>query len=343
MKFIRSIIVSASLVLMIVASSCDEESCMFDIDPWYWGHSSVTIITDNHVEYIYNEGYTYYGGPFFNRFSEAKGLDKITSLKISGDMYLQDFEVIQKCTNLVTADFSEAMMHNLSYNDYSLSFAGLEFLETVILPTNMPDITSDCFQGCTNLKSITMQWGVERIEDNAFESLSLLEKVDMSNASTTRIGDSVFCKCSSLKEVVLPSSIKVIDEYAFAYCTSLEEITLPNSLWFVGSRMFAGCKNLKQVKLSTGTSFINLRMFAGCSSLESLTIPATVTDVYAQPFYNCTKLKHIRLEATTPPQLHQDVFAGFDQTACTLSVPKSAVETYKNTDGWKDFGTIEGF
>ncbi|MGN1238239.1 MAG: leucine-rich repeat protein, partial [Muribaculaceae bacterium] len=321
----------------------DEESCMFDIDPWYWGHSSVTIITDNHVEYIYNEGYTYYGGPFFNRFSEAKGLDKITSLKISGDMYLQDFEVIQKCTNLVTADFSEAMMHNLSYNDYSLSFAGLEFLETVILPTNMPSIATDCFQGCTNLKSITIQSRVEGIEDHAFESFINLEEVDMSDAATTSIGDSTFLNCSSLKRVVLPSSINQIRKYAFAYCTSLEDITLPNSLRSVGLGAFEGCENLKRVQLSTGTSYINAKMFAGCSSLESLTIPATVTDVYSMPFYNCTKLKHIRLEATTPPQLYQNVFAGFDRSACTLSVPQSAVVTYQNTLEWRDFGSIEGF
>lgn len=333
MKFVRNIIACFSFVLLIIASSCNKEESVI-----YWLYDN-TEITDSHVEFN-NE--VNGGSIFFLRFSEAKGLDKITSLKISGYMDLSDLWVVRECTNLVTADFSEAHMDG-AFDKDDISFAGLEFLETVILPTNMPSIATDCFQGCTNLKSITMQWGVERIEDNAFESLSLLEKVDMSNASTTRIGDSVFCKCSSLKEVVLPSSIKVIDEYAFAYCTSLEEITLPNSLWFVGSRMFAGCKNLKQVKLSTGTSFINLRMFAGCSSLESLTIPATVTDVYAQPFYNCTKLKHIRLEATTPPQLHQDVFAGFDRSACTLSVPQSAVVTYQNTLEWRDFGSIEGF
>lgn len=332
MKFFRYIIASASLVLLLVATSCENDLC--DLDPW--GNLKTTI-TDSHVEFN-NEGQ---GGNFYDRFYEAKGLDKITSLKISGYMAPWDLWVVRECTNLVTADFSEAQMNGAFYTD--ISFAGLEFLETVILPTNMPSIATGCFQGCTNLKSITIQSRVEGIEDHAFESFINLEEVDMSDAATTSIGDSTFLNCSSLKRVVLPSSINQIRKYAFAYCTSLEEITLPNSLRAVGLGIFEGCENLKRVQLSTGTSYINAKMFAGCSSLESLTIPATVTDVYSMPFYNCTKLKHIRLEATTPPQLYQNVFAGFDRSACTLSVPQSAVVTYQNALEWREFGTIEGF
>ena len=332
MKFVRNIIACFSFVLLIIASSCNKEESVI-----YW-HYDNTEITDSHVEFN-NEGNG--GGNFYYHFYKAKGLDKITSLKISGYMDLSDLWVVRECTNLVTADFSEAQMNGAYYTD--ISFAGLEFLETVILPTNMPSIATDCFQGCTNLKSITIQSRVEGIEDHAFESFINLEEVDMSDAATTSIGDSTFLNCSSLKRVVLPSSINQIRKYAFAYCTSLEEITLPNSLRAVGLGIFEGCENLKRVQLSTGTSYINAKMFAGCSSLESLTIPATVTDVYSMPFYNCTKLKHIRLEATTPPQLYQNVFAGFDRSACTLSVPQSAVVTYQNTLEWRDFGSIEGF
>lgn len=333
MKFFRNIIACFSFVLLIIASSCNKEESVI-----YWLYDN-TEITDSHVEFN-NE--VNGGSIFFLRFSEAKGLDKITSLKISGYMDLSDLRVVQNCPNLVTADFSEAHMDR-AFDKDDISFAGLEFLETVILPTNMPSIATDCFQGCTNLKSITIQSRVEDIEDHAFESFINLEEVDMSDAATTSIGDSTFLNCSSLKRVVLPSSINQIRKYAFAYCTSLEEITLPNSLRAVGLGIFEGCENLKRVQLSTGTSYINAKMFAGCSSLESLTIPATVTDVYSMPFYNCTKLKHIRLEATTPPQLYQNVFAGFDRSACTLSVPQSAVVTYQNTLEWRDFGTIEGF
>ena len=49
---------------------------------------------------------------------------------------------------------------------------------------------------------------------------------------------------AKVKEVVLPESIKSIDEYAFAGCENLERINLPKSLEKIGECAFKGCKSL---------------------------------------------------------------------------------------------------
>lgn len=60
----------------------------------------------------------------------------------------------------------------------------------------------------------------------------------------TSIGRDAFRWCEELKEIVLPDSVKAIENGAFSECSSLD-ITLPNaSVQFTG-QPFAGCKTVR--------------------------------------------------------------------------------------------------
>ena len=92
----------------------------------------------------------------------------------------------------------------------------------------------------------------------------------------TRIGDDAFNGCSSIKTVVFPDSLKVIDWRAFANCTSLEEITLTDNITDIDSFAFTKCTNLKTVNIPAGFSYARLSSDTfspgSCTSLTSFNV-----------------------------------------------------------------------
>ncbi len=82
-----------------------------------------------------------------------------------------------------------------------------------------------------------------------------------------------FYKCSELRQLTLPSTLKSIEEKAFFRC-SFSEITLPDTLTFIGKDAFSYCGELME-----------------------LTIPSAVTEIDEYAFYNCVKLLDITVEA----------------------------------------------
>lgn len=65
----------------------------------------------------------------------------------------------------------------------------------------------------------------------------------------TRIGASVFDKCTSVTSFVIPDSVEIIDAYAFSRCIRLQSIRIPDSVTRLHRTAFAECRNLRQIIL----------------------------------------------------------------------------------------------
>ena len=94
--------------------------------------------------------------------------------------------------------------------------------------------------------------GTRIICDWAFFFCSSLSEIVIPS-SVTSIGDSAFYGCSSLSEIVIPSSVTSIGKGAFVRCDSLSEIVIPSSVTSIGDGAFSNCKfpnNLKQELIS---------------------------------------------------------------------------------------------
>ena len=85
------------------------------------------------------------------------------------------------------------------------------------------------------------------------------------------IRSKAFYKCSDLKEIKLPSTIKTIEEKAFCLCDP-KEIVLPDGLETIGKDAFGFCSSLKEV-----------------------TVPASVTRIDDYAFYSCTSLLEVNM------------------------------------------------
>ena len=88
-----------------------------------------------------------------------------------------------------------------------------------------------------------------------------------------------------VKSVVIPNSVKVIEDFAFDNCNSITKIILPYGLKSIGRYSFNGCANLSIVTMPNSVTSIGEHAFAGCASLTSVKISDSVTSLEDSTFY----------------------------------------------------------
>ena len=133
--------------------------------------------------------------------------------------------------------------------------------------------------------------GTRIICDSAFYFCFLLEIVIPS--SVTSIGDWAFSSCDSLSKIVIPSSVTSIGKGAFSYCDSLLEIVIPSSVTSVGHYAFYDCLSLSEIVIPSSVTSIGHHAFYGCRSLSEIVIPSSVTSIGNCAFWGCNSLSEI--------------------------------------------------
>ena len=85
-----------------------------------------------------------------------------------------------------------------------------------------------------------------------------------------------FSGCSSLFEIELPETLKVIGSAAFYDCDSLLEIVLPKTLKEIGSQAFRYCRSLQEIEIPEGVREIESETFSSCTGLKKVILPKSV-------------------------------------------------------------------
>ena len=91
----------------------------------------------------------------------------------------------------------------------------------------------------------------------------------------------------TLKSVVLPDSIRIINDGAFEYCINLEHITLSKNTEYIGRAAFADLHSLKEIELPDGLKKIAFGAFQSCPNLTGINIPESVQSIGNSAFFNC--------------------------------------------------------
>ena len=130
---------------------------------------------------------------------------------------------------------------------------------------------------------------VKTIEDRAFDGCKNLKSVTIGN-SVTSIGDDAFEGCESLESVTIGNSVTSIGNWAFEGCESLESVTIGNSVTSIGDCAFWGCESLTSINIPDSVTSIGDSAFSRCESLESVTIPDSVTSIGYRAFCDCESL-----------------------------------------------------
>lgn len=81
-----------------------------------------------------------------------------------------------------------------------------------------------------------------------------------------------FKENKNIKSVVIPSSVKVIADFAFYECESLEKVTLPEELICIAGYAFEGT-GLTSVTLPKDLEYLGYSAFGSCNNLAEINIP----------------------------------------------------------------------
>ena len=89
---------------------------------------------------------------------------------------------------------------------------------------------------------------------------------------------------SSIRKVIINSSVTKLKSYSFGSCPNLTEVEFQNANPKIDNFVFAGCGNLSKVTLAEGLTKIGYNMFNGCGSLRVLTLPRSVNYIDEEAF-----------------------------------------------------------
>lgn len=128
---------------------------------------------------------------------------------------------------------------------------------------------------------------------------------------------------NGIKEVILPNSLKTIEENAFCGSPTLESITIQKNVSEIRYGAFQNCSELKTVHFSENSklfviegsafkfceqlssivipenvSFIGSSAFQSCVNLESVTFGNSVSEIGDSAFFACSKLKSVTLPSS---------------------------------------------
>ena len=128
------------------------------------------------------------------------------------------------CDQLKTVDFGDGIIEIQEE-----AFRECTALESIILPKNLETIGEGAFYGCTSATEIYIpktltNWSGEYSHHTFYESTAL-ETLTIEDGLSVLGGDGSFSWASSLKNLVIPASVKRIGDGAFHGAAALESVT----------------------------------------------------------------------------------------------------------------------
>ncbi len=146
---------------------------------------------------------------------------------------------------------------------------------------------------------------------------------EIDNCSVQEIGKYCFTGNKNVETVILPESVKQIDEWAFANCPNLKTVIAPG-VETCGRYAFYQCENLVNVEMPNVTA-ANTGMFKNCTSLETAKL-GTLTEIDNHAFYGCENLKLVK---TTDADISFTVNTFKDCNNLTIYTPDKTTSMYK--------------
>ena len=251
----------------------------------------------------------------------------------------------------------------VGYKEYPSSIIEVSFLP------GTKGISSGAFCNCLSLKNVIIPSSVKVIGENAFTNNNIESfTVDSDNpnyrsidgilydkaltrliqcpgdkigavvipSSVRNIDDAAFFRCLELTEVTLPSNLTSISYQTFYECSSLTKITIPSSVRSIGDYAFYDCKKLNNVTFEENSKLksIGENAFSLCNTLTEITIPEGVINIGNYTF--SWELISVYLTSKTPPYLG---FSAFEPHASDFKiyVPADLLNTYQTAEDWYEY------
>lgn len=236
----------------------------------------------------------------------------LESIEIPASVKTIALNVFSGCTSLSSVTFAEGS--NLeSIGNTAFASTALTYFAFPVSTSNL-DLGESLFSGCKLLTKVHLSKSVVNI-DNVFSKCSAIKTVTIDSDNINfeadksglplingyggtaiylalgqidgdtfivpegvrEIGPRAF-EGQPFKNIVLPSSLLQISDYAFYNCNTLESVTFKEGcqLEKIGEYAFRFCESLKAINLPDTVTEIGKYAFADCSSATTLKLPANI-------------------------------------------------------------------
>ncbi len=143
------------------------------------------------------------------------------------------------------------------------------------------------------IKSVDFAWDLTSTREYAFMGADISE-LNLT-AYMVSIGMNTFASCKKLTSLVIPKSIKVINQQAFENCSGiLGTVFLPKTVSFAGNNVFAGCEKLDEISFEESGELTTIGdQFARKSGIKRLIIPYHIEHIGKEAFSMCDSLEKV--------------------------------------------------
>lgn len=286
-------------------------------------YSLKEVVIENGVQSIGSQAFA--NCPLLQRINIPNSVTDISST-LGGDYNLEylDIDTEQIGSNL-TATLSVRHVNigeNVKYIN-SNAFASCNYLEEIIIPNNVINISGGCFNGLVSLKKAIIHaqtigggsfcgcWSLQEVETSSetigngcFNGNNVLKSIKFCDGVVS-IGESVGAGCPFLQELIIPKTVTLIGGNIFASSISLTHIEVDkdntvydsrnncNALIITdGNGIIKGCND---TIIPDDIVYIGPNSFASCLTLQNISIPNEQNSIFINTFCDCRSLMSIKI------------------------------------------------
>lgn len=163
---------------------------------------------------------------------------------------------------------------------------------------------------------------ITKYNSTNFIRVDIPKQVTINNKTYTivSVGKSAFKNHKELVRVVLPSTVKIIRDYAFYGC-SLSLMYLPNNLQHLGVKSFAYNTKMKFVQLAKYDCYYGKSAFLGCTNLSTVNLNGTVRPSTLKSILPSSNIKTLKF-LTSTTSIQPSMFYGY-QYLGSVEIPNT--------------------
>ncbi len=201
-------------------------------------------------------------------------------------------------------------------------------LASVVLPNTLRKIGDKAFEGAA-ITEIELPPSLTHIGSRAFAECRDLTHITIPSDCLDDTGSEAFCN-SGLESVTLAEGVTQIPSSAFAN-TRIREVILPSTVRLIKWQAFACCRELETVVLNEGLLEIADNAFYD-TALRELTVPSSVERLSKYTFVESNNLRSLYFLGNAPDGFldKEDFFA----TVYPDYVPPFTVYYYEGAEGF---------
>lgn len=290
---------------------------------------------DSITTLIIEEGITSIYQDTFKNFTNLETVilpQSITSIgrsAFSGCTSLKNLTIPESITTIESFTFSNCGIEEIVIPDnierlkYGC-FSDCSSLKKLTIGTGLK--TSDvAFIDCDNLQ------GVYISDLSAWSKIQFTDSVNkrVSYTNPLQYAKKLYLNDVLVTDLVIPADVETIGRGAFAYCESLKSITIPSTVKVIEDYAFFYCPNVTNFEISDGVESIGTETFCYLSGLNEIKLPKSITYIGEKAFSNEKNLTTFVVDPQNTSYTSDDgVLYNYDKTSLICYPMKKTGTTY---------------